>query len=255
MNSYASSHQKKPVSPTPIPRIKKEMDAFIEWLIRIEKQHYPQHNIIPFEQHAAKLRIKGQQVFTDLHNRLSCARNILKEYFELEEKKNPAAFEGTTFSLYEEAAAQMANLIQLEAYTPSPLLSLQEQMDIPWEWMDRAYAVGNQLFDNKRYAEAEDVYYFLCHMQPSVFDYWLGQATCQHVLGKFQTAIDTYAMSLILNPDSALVFFQMADCFLHMSEKERSLKSLDFCIECTEDDETQKSLRIEAMQRRAALAA
>ena len=57
---------------------------------------------------------------------------------------------------------------------------------------------------------------FLHGLQPAVFEYWLGEATCRHATGNYEEALNTYSISLILQPESALVFYQMGDCLARL---------------------------------------
>jgi len=236
------------------PEMQKYVDVFLEWVIGIEKKHY--HNeMIPFEKHAEQMKAKGQQIFVDYRNQFQHAQTVLKDHFEMQErgKGKLKAYADASYSIWEEAVSRMRKKIQDSAFVPSIFEPLQEQMSIPWAWMDRAYQVANDLLAAKRYDDAQDVYLFLSNLQPAVFEYWFGVATCQHVLGKYEEAANTYSICLLFQPENALIFFQLADCFFQGREKECGMQTLEYCIEYAQKDEQYKDLHQEAVQLKRSL--
>ena len=234
------------------PLVQKNVDLFLSWIIDIEKKHY-KSDLQPFSMHVEQMKAKAYEYYLHLTQQLEHAQQLLKKQFELEESKKPGAFPESSFALWEEAAAALREKLKDEHFSAATLVSLQDQMSLPWAWMDRAYHVANDLLSQSQYKDAGDIYFFLCQLQPAVFDYWLGQATCEHVLGDFRKAIDTYSMCLLFQPESAVTFFQMADCYLRLGEKENSSKCIQYCLELIEQNPGQSSLKDDALQLKQAI--
>lgn len=234
------------------PELQKNVDVFLAWLISLEKKYY-KNDFQPFVQRENQMKAKMQELVIAFTKRLTCAKKLLKDRFELQEQEHPGTFPEATFSIWEHAEAEIQEKYKKGTFSPVSFISLQDQMAIPWAWLDRAYQTACGLLYEKRYEEAQDIYFFLHHLQPMVFEYWLGEATCQHMLGKYKEAIDTYSMSLLLQPENGLVFFQMAECFSQNDEKESALKALASCLTRLEKDATQVALYNEALQLKKAL--
>jgi tetratricopeptide (TPR) repeat protein len=249
--SGSSSSSQGVLTPLP-PELQKTVDAFHNWLIDIEKKYY-HSDLVPFKQHAEEMKAKGNQIIADERKQFQRAEALIKEHFERQEKENPGAFAEATYSIWEEAADKMRKQITDEDFLPSIFVPLQEQMSLPWPWMDRVYRLAGELLEVQHYEEAQDIYVLLYHLQPAVFEYCFGVATCQHMLGKYQDAVNTYSLSLLLQPENALVFFQMADCFFKGQEQQCGMQTLEYCIEYAQKDDQYKELYQEAVQLKQSL--
>ncbi len=251
MTQHFSAHSHKHLhnggTATLDPLVQKNVDLFLTWIIDIEKKHY-KSELQPFSLHAEQMKAKAHEYYLHFTQQLQHAQKLLQNHFELEESKKLKAFPESSFALWEEAIATMREKLKDESFSAATLVSMQDQLSIPWAWMDRAYQFANDLLAKNQYTDARDLYFFLCQLQPAVFDYWLGQATCEHVLGDFRKAIDTYSMSLLFQSESAVVFFQMADCYLRLDEKENSSKCIQYCLELIEQNPAQSSLKDDALQ-------
>ena len=231
------------------------VDGFINKVIEMEKQGYDS-KLMPFAHKQEELKVQAQEFFSTLHHKLKQGQVVLKAQFELQDKLNPKAAKDTTFAIWEQAREGMQKKMQDPKFSFSQVdesRPLQEQLQLPWAFMNRAYQTANDLLQEKKYEEAESVYMFLCFLHPGVFEYWLCSATCKQELGKLDEALNTYAMSLLWEPTNPLVFFQIASCYYQEKEQGSCLKAIEVCIEYATQDEKYASVLKEATEVKRAL--
>ncbi len=212
------------------PDSKKNLEQFLAYMIASEKEVY-KNDLIPFKNHAEMIEAKVEDFFAERFSQLKRAQEILKAHFE----KLPFIDEESSYQAWERGVKQLQNQLQDPAFTPPFSKTAQEMMSLSWKWMDRAYEIAKKLLEEKNFEEAEQLFFLLKTIQPTVFEYWLGEATCQHTMKKFQQALETYSLSLLLQPSNALLFFQIADCFKHCNEEECYRQALDCCIKYAND--------------------
>ena len=212
--------------------IQKHVDAFASWLVDMEKGEY--HNdLVPFAQRAEEIRTKTVEAACQLRHQFKQAEKILHEKFVLEEKEKNLPKEAL-FENWEKAASKIGQKIKNPKFSLGKMemkQSIQELLGLEWAFMDRAYHIGCQLLHDKRYEEAESVYFFLRFLNPMVFEYWLGMGTAEQAQNKLENAVNTYSMSLALDPENPLIFFQIANCYYQVDEFASCLQALDYCID------------------------
>lgn len=224
--------------------LQNSIDAAASQLIEIEKKYY-QNDLVPFAQHAAQMKIKVNEFFSDSYSQIELAKKVLKEEFARQEAEHKEIASDSSFQEWEKADQKLK---QREASTqPSdskPIdepKSLREQLELPWAFMDRAYSVAHALFKEGKYKESKAVYAFLLFLDSLVFEYWFGQAGCEQALKNFEEALQTYFMCLVLQPENPAVFFQIATCYDALKEKESCMKALELCIEHAKNNPSQAS--------------
>jgi tetratricopeptide (TPR) repeat protein len=219
-------HMKNPKLPA---TLEKDIDRISEHVLALEKEGY-NNALVPFSQHANTLKEEARESFYKIYEEIQHGKQILKEHFEKQELGHEPVPEESSFSLFEEAAQKIKEKSQESDFIPDDSQTFMVQMGVPWGFMDRSYEVGKGLLAEKNYNDALAVFHFLRLLHPEVFEYFLGEATCYQELGRIDEAIESYTMSLFLQPENPLIFFQLAHCFYRENEKESSLKALEICM-------------------------
>lgn len=225
------------------------IDGFIQKMIELEREGYD-NKLLPFTHKEEELRLRAQQFFANLHQKLTLGQQILKSQFALQEKEDPKIAQESSFKIWESALESLSEKMHDPNFSFTEIdkqRPLQEQLQIPWSFMNRAYQTANSLLQNKQYVEAENVYILLCFLHPGVFEYWLCSATCKQELGKLEEALNAYAMSLLWEPTNPLVFFQIASCYCQGKEPEKCLRALGICIDYAQKDARYRPLLTEAL--------
>lgn len=230
-------------------------DAAIDSLIEIEKKYYTP-TIVSFEHHAEQIRLHGQQFFEDSFHQYKKAQEILKKHFDIQDQQKKPFPEEASYKVWEAATQAMQKKQETLSFNESLFdhaTPIQEQLHLPWPFMDRVYGIANELFSEKKHEEAQALYYFLRTLNPGIFAYWYGEAAALQLQGHFEKAIETYGISLILDTQNPDVFFQIASCCFHLGEKESSVKALECCIEYAKERPECAALSKTATQLKASL--
>ena len=93
--------------------------------------------------------------------------------------------------------------------------------------IETVYAIGFNLYDQAKYYQAEPMFQFAClygHTDPR---YWMALGNCRQMNKKYQSAIDAYGFSYMLNIEDPWPSIQAAMCFLAMQNKEQAREALD----------------------------
>lgn len=214
-------------------QVQKHLDALLQWCMQIEKKHY-QNPLVPFEQHAKQMKLNAEKYFSELQDELMVAQALLKEQFVSVDRAHPEQHVEDAFAIWETAARKMQKMAAsneasfIEAFRQKPL---QEILSIPWPFMDRAYRTAQSFFAEKKFEEAEAIYFFLHMMNPTVMEYWFGEGMSLQLQEKFEEAASRYIFCQFLQPENPLPFFQLSRCLYYLEEKESAVKAAEFCIE------------------------
>ena len=231
----------KALSPLPA-EIQRSLEEVLDRIVELEKEEY--HNdLVPFSHREKQIREKGLEIIEELTTSLENGQKVLKELFEREEKEHPEIDPESHYARWEEAAQKLVGLPSLlETLTHTEIIEvpLQQQCGLPWAFMDRAYATANKLQEDKRLADAANIFKLLHHLNPDVFEYWLSEANALFDLGKFKEALEAYERSLLLQPENPLALYQQGCIRYQLGDIENSFSAFDRCIEAAEKDESHK---------------
>ncbi len=200
----------------------------------------------PFSEYEKEISRDFEAVMHSINEKLALAKKLFQDHMELHDHKGFSHKKLLPIwkEITEQAKKRLKNPKSIDFEK-----TMQDEFQIPWEFMDRAYDIGKQcLFEGKN-EEAESMFLFLCLFQPRVYEYWLGLATAQHVQKRWNEAILNYSLALRQQPTNPIPFFQIACCLLEMNEKKAAHTALQKSIEyATAQKSTYKSLLQEAEQ-------
>lgn len=211
--------------------IQHSIDSFMHQLLPIEKKAY-HDKVIPFPKHAEQLKMKIDNYFMTMHKQLEQAQKLLKEQLILQDNRQWS--EEASFSAFSNALQAMREKVKEPSFAEKQKHDhhpLQEKLTLSWSFMDHAYEIATNFFNEKQYANAQTIYMLLHFLNPGVFEYWFGEAACQHALGNMRDALTNYSISLMFQPENPAILFEIAKCRFSLKEKEDCLKTLEFCIE------------------------
>jgi tetratricopeptide (TPR) repeat protein len=217
--------------------IQKDLDDLFVGVVELEKKEY--HNdLVPFSQHEQFIRAQGQEAVGQIYDQLNRGKKVLKELFEFEERQNPQLPDEVRHARWEEGSqALKEKMLQIAVVSEEESnKSAQELCGISWAFMNRAYLKAKYLLDEKRYEDASCLFMFLRYLNSEVFEFWLGEAIALQELAKFEEALESYTMTLLLQPDNPYCFFEMADCLYQLKEMPACVEALNLCIEYAATD-------------------
>ena len=115
---------------------------------------------------------------------------------------------------------------QNEALLPDIARRLLDREEIPKEalgytdeMVDSMYAQAYRLYDTGRYKDALKMFRLLVVIDAKEFKYTMGVAACHHMMKEFRSAIQIYTICSLIDGQSPIPYFHMADCSLNMKDK------------------------------------
>lgn len=119
---------------------------------------------------------------------------------------------------------------------------LDQFPDLDHTHLEAAYAIGSEFFKIKKYKQAEDIFYFLATMNHYEVRYWKALAVTLFTEKKYRDAISVYLAVYFLSPDDIEVLSAMADCCLHLGDKEGAREFLEQVCEIFKEEKKREDL-------------
>ena len=119
--------------------------------------------------------------------------------------------------------------------------------------MEAIYSVAHSLYKQKRYADAEKMFRFLCLYGHLDQRFWTGLAASLQQQKKFREAVDAYSYNAILdvkNPQNPL---SAAYCYLALGEFDQADNGVEGALHWAGDKKEYASIRVKAEALRAAI--
>jgi type III secretion system low calcium response chaperone LcrH/SycD len=105
--------------------------------------------------------------------------------------------------------------------------TLKDVRGLSQDDVETIYAIGFNLYNQAKYAQAEPMFQFAClyaHTEPR---YWMALGNCRQMQKYYQPAIDAYGFAFVLKQEDPWPAIQSALCFLAMQDKVSAGKALD----------------------------
>lgn len=99
----------------------------------------------------------------------------------------------------------------------------QQQMDYTDEQMVELYELALQLFQEHKFSEAADSFFFLATLNPLITSYWIAAACALEQMHRTQEACQIYRIAIMVDPFNLDNWKRAFSCCLladHVSEKE-----------------------------------
>ena len=97
--------------------------------------------------------------------------------------------------------------------------------------MEMIYSLGFGFYQSGRYEDAEKVFQLLTLLDYSEVKYWLGMGAVQQALRKFDQAVKSYAMGMMIDMHEPRLAYHAAECYLALGDKENAASALASVIE------------------------
>ena len=227
-----------------------ELETYLDAIISSLCSQLEESPISP-EIQKERIRVQVRRAFEEEYRQLIDAKKHLKESFQKEDKKHPEKHTDDAFSLWEEHQ----NKLKSKPNDPDLYVSasadttLQQRLQLPWAFLDRVYNHALSLLHKKRFYEAEIVFRFLKHLNPTVFEYWLGEATSAQEQGNFEKALATYNYCLSFSKFLPLIQYQIAQCFKQLKNNAQALDALQKCLRAADEEDTNILEDAKALQK------
>ncbi|MDR1366745.1 MAG: tetratricopeptide repeat protein [Puniceicoccales bacterium] len=130
-------------------------------------------------------------------------------------------------------------------FTAHPLsqnILLNRFPELDFSHLDAAYEIGLELLKQKKYGDAEDIFYCIATMNHFEQRYWKALAVTLLAQKKYQDALGIYLAAFFLDPMDVDVVASMADCCLSLGDREGAKNFLEQTIEIFNETKEREDL-------------
>lgn len=131
--------------------------------------------------------------------------------------------------------------------------SLQEILGYDNQTLDKFYIAASHLFEQQQYKDAGEAFFFLTHLNPNVYAFWLGLGMSDHLCNEYRPALISYAMAAALDPENPLPFYHSASCYYALHDSQEALNFVDAALQRSEGKDQFKSLKEQALALKSKL--
>lgn len=125
--------------------------------------------------------------------------------------------------------------------------TFQDMKDIDDQTMETTYSVAYNLYNNKKFEDAEKVFMFLSLMNHYEKKYFMGLGACRQVLKKHSEAIESYIYASLLDLEDPRPPFYAAACHMAMGDKDAAIQAYEAAAELAAKDESLQDIKDHAL--------
>jgi type III secretion system low calcium response chaperone LcrH/SycD len=137
------------------------------------------------------------------------------------------ALEKMGLKIGDEKAAEMDKVTRsamMEQMLPKNAMGLSDAM------VEGLYSQGYRLYNTGKYKDASQLFRLLIMIDSTNAKYTMGLAACFHMLKEYESAVSTYALCGIIDPDSPIPYYHSSDCFIQMKDNVSAIISLEMAV-------------------------
>lgn len=146
--------------------------------------------------------------------------------------------------LKKEAGKNLENMSKsavMEKLLPKNALGMSDAM------VEGLYSQAYRLYNTGRFKDASQMFRLLVMIDSTEAKFTMGLAACFHMQKEYESAISTYALCGILDPDSPIPHYHASDCYIQMKDLVSAIISLEMAVKRAEGKPEFASLRDRAM--------
>lgn len=108
--------------------------------------------------------------------------------------------------------------------SPKDALGLTDAM------VEGIYGQAYRLYNTGKYKEASQIFRLLLMLNATEPKYAMGLAACFHMLKEYKSAIDTYSIVAVIDPQSPIPFYHTSDCFIQIGDPVSAIIALEVAV-------------------------
>ena len=133
-----------------------------------------------------------------------------------------------------------ANAVQ-KGVMPKDALGLTDAM------VEGIYGQAYRLYNTGKYQDASRLFRLLVMLNSLESKYAMGLAACFHMLKEYRSAIDSYTLVSIVDPESPIPFYHTSDCYIQMGDNVSALVALEMAVKRAGEKAEFKTLKDRAL--------
>lgn len=108
--------------------------------------------------------------------------------------------------------------------SPKDALGLTDAM------VEGVYGQAYRLYNTGKYKEAIQIFRLLLMINSTETKYAMGLAACFHMMKDYKTAVDSYSLVALIDPESPIPFYHSSDCLMQMGDPVSAVIALEMAI-------------------------
>ncbi len=129
----------------------------------------------------------------------------------------------------------------MQQMLPKNALGLSDAM------VEGLYSQAYRLYNTGKYKDASQLFRLLIMIDSSEAKFSMGLAACFHMMKEYNSAISTYALCGIIDPDSPIPHYHASDCYMQMKDPISAIISLEMAIKRAGEKPEYQSLKDRAL--------
>ena len=129
----------------------------------------------------------------------------------------------------------------MEQLLPKNAMGLSDAM------VEGLYSQAYRLYNTGKYKDASQLFRLLIMIDSTEAKFTMGLAACFHMLKEYESAISTYALCGIIDPESPIPHYHSSDCYIQMKDYVSAIISLEMAVKRCGDKPEFQSLKDRAL--------
>lgn len=134
-----------------------------------------------------------------------------------------------------------ANKTVQKGVMPKDAMGLTDAM------VEGIYGQAYRLYNTGKYRDASQLFRLLVMLNSLEPKYAMGLAACFHMLKEYRSAVDSYTIVGLVDPESPVPFYHISDCYIQMGDGVSATIALEMAIKRAGDKPEFKTLKDRAL--------
>lgn len=109
-------------------------------------------------------------------------------------------------------------------FLPKDVMGISDSM------VEGIYGQAYRLYNTGKFKDASQLFRLLIMLNTTEPKYTMGLAACFHMLKDYKSAVETYAICGVIDPDNPVPYYHSSDCFIQMKDPISALITLEMAI-------------------------
>lgn len=127
----------------------------------------------------------------------------------------------------EEKKGQMQTAMQQATRKGSPT---KDALGLTDAMVEGIYGQAYRLYNTGKFRDASQLFRLLIMINTTEPKYVMGLAACFHMLKEYKSAIDTYAILGVIDPESPISFYHASDCYIQSKDPVSAMMVLEIAV-------------------------
>lgn len=122
-------------------------------------------------------------------------------------------------------------------------VSPKDAMGLTDAMVEGIYGQAYRLYNTGKYHDAAQLFRLLIMLNATEPKYVMGLAACFHLMKEYKSAVDTYAVLGVIDPENPISFYHSSDCYIQMGDTLSAVVALEMAIKRSGDKPEFKTLK------------